>query len=100
MNSTKKTIISNYIKILIPELNITKITKKKHNYIINGNILLSRVSETLPELKANGININPYTNEIDHNITELKTYTIPVKDIITMLPTKRKIPKVNKINLS
>jgi hypothetical protein len=41
---------------------------------------------------------DPALTQFVSNITEQKTYIIPQKDI--QFPTKRKLPKVKKINLS
>jgi hypothetical protein len=89
MKQSKITIIQDYLKQYQPTINITKVNKKKDNFIVNCTInpTLSKISQD-----DNGHHYN------DNNITEQKTYIIPIKDI--QFPIKRKLPKVNKINLS
>ena len=96
MKASKIIIIQEYLKQYQPTLiNINKVIKKKDNFIVNCNIYYKSTIQ-VPIEDINGYHFNE-TNTL-HNITELKTYIIPIKDI--QFPTKRKIPKVKKIYLS
>ena len=89
MKQSKIIIIQEYLKQYQPTLiKINKVDKKKDNFIVNCTIdpTLSKITQ------SDSFITNP------SNIAELKTYIIPIKDI--QFPTKRKIPKVNKIHLS
>lgn len=89
MKQSKITIIQEYLKQYQPGLiNINKVNKKKDNFIVNCTIdsTLSKITQ------SDSFICDP------SNITELKTYIIPQKDIT--FPIKRKIPKVKKIYLS
>jgi hypothetical protein len=88
MKQSKITIIQDYLKQYQPTINITKVNKKKNNFIVNCTI-----DPTLSKITQDDI-----FESIPSNITEQKTYIIPKKDI--QFPTKRKIPKVKKIHLS
>lgn len=89
MKASKITIIQEYLKQYQPTLiTINKVNKKKDNFIVNCTI-----DPTLSKITQDDIfESNP------SNISELKTYIIPIKDI--QFPIKRKIPKVKKIYLS
>ena len=89
MKQSKIIIIQEYLKQYQPTLiKINKVDKKKDNFIVNCTI-----DPTLFKITQDNIfESNP------SNISELKTYIIPIKDI--QFPTKRKIPKVKKIYLS
>ena len=96
MKQSKIKIIQDYLKQYQPSLiNITKVKKKKTNFIVNCNIYYKSTIQ-VPIGDINGYHFNE-TNK-SNNITEQKTYIIPQKDI--QFPTKRKIPKVKKIYLS
>jgi len=89
MKQSNITIIQEYLKQYQPNLTtINKVKKKKNNFIVNCTInpTLSKITE------SDSFICNP------SNISELKTYIIPQKDI--QFPIKRKLPKVNKIHLS
>ena len=89
MKASKITIIQEYLKQYQPTLiKINKVIKKKDNFIVNCTI-----DPTLFKITQDKIfESNP------SNISELKTYIIPIKDIT--FPIKRKIPKIKKIYLS
>ena len=99
MNTTKKLTIKTYTKIVIPELTVTKITKKKHNYIITGTIP-HKQTITIPIDELKSVGIEPYPTELNNNILEIKTFIIPKDNVKLILPPKRKIPKVKKIHLN
>ena len=96
MKASKITIIQEYLKQYQPNLiGINKVKKNKTNFIINCNIYYkSTIQVPIGEVNS----YNPNETNILHNISEMKTYIIPIKDIT--FPTKRKIPKVKKIYLS
>ena len=96
MKQSKITIIQEYLKQYQPNLiGINKVIKKKDNFIVNCNIYYkSTIQVPIGEVNS----YNPNETNILHNISEMKTYIIPIKDIT--FPTKRKIPKVKKIYLS
>ena len=88
MKQSKIKIIQEYLKQYQPTINITKVNKKKNNFIVDCII-----NPTLSKITQDDI-----FESIPSNITEQKTYIIPQKDI--QFPTKRKIPKVKKIHRS
>jgi hypothetical protein len=89
MKQSKITIIQDHLIKYQPSLiSITKVKKKKNNFIVDCTI-----DPTLSKITQDDI-----FESIPSNITEQKTYIIPIKDI--KFPIKRKLPVINKINLS
>ena len=98
MKQSNITIIQNHLIKYQPSLiTITKVKKKKNNFIVKCNIHFKSTIEVpfgtpIPTMD------DPALTQFVSNITEQKTYLIPQKDI--QFPTKRKIPKVKKIHRS
>lgn len=96
MKASKIKIIQEYIKQHQPNIiSILNVKKKKDNFIVNCNTYYkSNIQVPLEDI--NGYHYNE-TNTL-HNISEQKTYIIPIKDI--NFPKKRKLPKIKKIHRS
>ena len=98
MKQSKIKIIQDYLIKYQPSLiSITKVKKKKTNFIVKCNIHFKSTIEVpfsnpIPTLD------DPAITQFVSNITEQKTYIIPIKDI--KFPIKRKVPVINKIHLS
>jgi hypothetical protein len=98
MKQSKITIIQDYLKKYQPSLiSIINVKKKKNNFIVKCNIHFKSTIE-VPFGTPFPTMDDPALTQFVSNITEQKTYIIPIKDI--QFPTKRKLPKIKKIHLS
>jgi hypothetical protein len=98
MKQSKIKIIQNHLIKYQPSLiNITNVKKDKNNFIVKCNIHFKSTIE-VPFGTPFPTMDDPALTQFVSNITEQKTYIIPIKDI--QFPTKRKLPKIKKIHLS
>jgi len=102
MKQSKITIIQDYLKQHQPTLiTINKVKKNKGNFIVNCTIQYKQTIKGDPQYPQ-GTNTTIQSLISDPTlisyIYEQKTYIIPIKDI--KFPIKRKVPVINKINLT
>ena len=88
MKQSKITIIQDYLKKYQPSLISINVKKKKNNFIVKCNIHFKSTIE-VPFGTPFPTMDDPALTQFVSNITEQKTYIIPIKDI--QFPTKRKL---------